>query len=215
MSQQNSATPGAFIRALEHKFNVKITFDLACTHADAKAPDGYYFDDGVDALKQDWSQIPVPTQPDGRQSAGFLNPPWKQTGKFAEKCAEGTDYLVLDEEQVADELSCRVNGIRIFSLFPAGVGSQWFRKYVHGEADVYFLSPRLVYEDPRTGKPFVKRYGKKHPKAGEIMLDKNGEPFPQTGLNDAILCDWAGNGDTFCWNWKETLDKMQRLGHTF
>lgn len=213
MSQQNSATPWDFIRALEHRFKVKITFDLACTTFDKKAEDGYFFDLGVDATKADWSQIPVPKQPDGKESAGFLNPPWKRIEGWAKLCAEGTGKLVLDDEEVADELSCTVEGIRIFSLFPAGVGTNWFRRYVHGQADVYFLSPRLVYTDPRTGLPFVKRYGKKHPQAGEIIYDAHGNTTPQTGLNDCILCDWAGTGDTFCWNWKEELDKMQKEGH--
>lgn len=213
MSQQNSATPWNFIRALEHKFNVQVTFDLACTLNDKKAPDGYFFDFGVDALKQDWSQIPVPKLPDRKQAVGFLNPPWKKIEPWAKACSEGTDFLVLDEEETADELSCTVDGIRIFSLFPAGVGSNWFRRYVHGQADVYFLSPRITYVDPRTGEPFYKKYGPKHALAGQYVLDNNGNKLPQTGLNDAILCDWAGSGDTFCWNWKEELDIMQKQDH--
>ena len=216
MSQQNSATPWDFIRALEHKFKVKITFDLACTTFDKKAEDGYFFDLGVDATKQDWSQIPVPKQPDGKESAGFLNPPWKKIEGWAKLCCKGTDKVVQSEREEGpypgDDYDV-LPGLRIFSLFPAGVGTNWFRRSVHGQADVYFLSPRLVYTDPRTGKPFAKRYGKKHPKAGEIILDHDGNPLPQTGLNDAILCDWAGSGDTFCWNWKEELDRMQKQGH--
>lgn len=216
MSQQNSATPWEFIRSLEHKFNVRITFDLACTTLDAKAPDGFYFDKGINALDQDWSKIPIPKQPDGKESAGFLNNPWKQTNKFAEKCNKGTDIVTQSDRPEGpypgDDYDV-APGIRIFSLWPAGVGSQWFRKYVHGQADVYFLSPRITYLDPRTNLPFYQKYPKNHSKAGEVKLDAKGNPMLQTGLNDAILCDWAGSGDTFCWNWREELDKMQKQGH--
>lgn len=202
MSQQNSATPRDFLRALEHKFNVKITFDLACTTQDcvvepyelSKPVSGYYFDLGYDALKEDWSRIDIPVQRDDRESVGWLNPPWKKTGQFVKKCSENM---------------CWLSNIRIFSLFPAGVGTNWFRNYVHGIADVYFLSPRMTYIDPRTGEPFIKMVmkddGQLHP-----YRDKCGKTVPQTGLNDAILCDWGGSGETYCWNWKETLAKMAK-----
>ncbi len=97
-----------------------------------------------------------------------------------------------------------MEGIRIFSLFPAGVGTKWFANYVHGIADVYFLHPRITYLNPETGEPFIKMVkkddGQLHP-----YRNKYGQTVPQTGLNDAILCDWAGSGETFCWDWHQEL----------
>lgn len=214
MSQQNSCTPRSFLRAVEAKFKVKFIFDLACTVDDCIVQQnlqdgrGYFFDKGVDALKQDWSKISIPILPNGVEACAWLNPRWKDTYKFAKKCSENPSMLLLDDEEVADNTSARTC-IRTLSLFPAGVGTNWFAQYVHGQADVYFLHPRLTYLDPRTGKPFLITDSK----TGEVKMFKNRKtkemlPREQTGLNDAILCDWAGSGETFCWDWQQTLSTL-------
>lgn len=218
MSQQNSRTPSNFIRAVEAKFKVKFIFDLACTVDDCVVQEnlqdgrGYFFDLGIDALKQDWSKIHIPVLPNDVEACGWLNNPWKLTNKFAKKCSENPSMLLLDEMEIADNTSARTC-IRILSLFTAGVGSNWFAKYVHGQADVYFLHPRITYLDPRTGLPFVQKYPKGHAKAGLPKGRLNSETglvehIPQTGWNDAILCDWAGTGETFCWDWQQTLSTL-------
>jgi hypothetical protein len=119
VSQQNSKTPRDFLRAVEHKFNVTFTFDIACTTEDCVAKwtyesqntTGYYFDQGVDALEKDWSKIPVPVLEDGKEAAAWQNPPWKKTGKFAKKSLAGTATYVYDEVLQADIWT---PGIRIF-----------------------------------------------------------------------------------------------------
>lgn len=186
MSQQNAQTPRAFIEAVEKKFGVKFVFDLACTTLDAVSPNGYYFDKGINALDQDWSKI------EWRQNeAAWLNPPWKHIKPWAKKCSEGTDH-----EMESEDTTIWMPGVPIFSLFPAGVGSDWFADYVLGQAAVYCLSPRITYLDPRTGLPFVSK--------------KTGKP--QTGLNDCILVDWEctlNDVGVYAWKWCE---KKSRKG---
>lgn len=174
MSQQNSATPWEFIESVKRQFDVEFGFDIACTLEDAKAPAGYYFDQGVDALEQDWSLIEA--------AVSWLNPPWKKIAPFATKCAQ------LRKKAVAES---SVNGgplpyTRIFSLWNAGIGSAWFFDYVVGNAAIHVLSPRITFIDPRTGQPFVSQ--------------KTGKP--QTGLNDCILCDWKGEPGLYQFRWK-------------
>lgn len=201
MSQQNAATPRDFIRAVEHKFNVRFTFDIACTTQDCvvQQPErawnrmpGYLFDQGTDALAQDWSTIKVPTLEGGQEACAWLNPPWKKTYAFAEKCSKGTGTYIIDPSD--ESVDIWTPGIRIFSLFPAGVGSLWFGNHVLHQADVYFLHPRMTFIDPRTGLPFV------NAETGKA----------QTGLNDAILVDWNGGDQTYWWNWQDTLFEMAR-----
>jgi hypothetical protein len=186
MSQQNSQTPRELIEAIERYFDVKFVFDIACTTFDKVTPNGYYFDEGVNALEQDWSTIPW-----NQNEAAWLNPPWKRIRPWAKKCSEGTESQVWD---ATHETELWMPGIPIFSLFPAGVGSDWFSDYVLGQAAVYCISPRPTYLDPRTGLPFVsKQTGKS-----------------QTGLNDCLLVDWnctKNDVGVYAWKWREKVSR--------
>lgn len=192
MSQQNAQTPRSFIEAVEKKFGVRFVFDLACTTRDCiitqsnenKVRTGFHFDLGVDALQEDWSLIPYK---DGE--AAWLNPPWRNIKPWAAKCQKGTDQIITegDPTEPTTCVDIVVPGVPIFSLFPAGVGSEWFAKYVLGHCAVYCISPRITYLDPETGLPFVSK--------------KTGKP--QTGLNDTLLCDWTGVPGVYTWKWME------------
>lgn len=180
MSQQNSGTPTEFLAAVEAKFSVKLDFDLACTLDDCVVPKnphdgrGYFVDKGVDALQQNWYEL--------RAHAAWLNPPFKHIRPWVKKCHENRDlYDDADPENIVV-----VPGPRIFSLVPASVCSGWFADYVQGNAGIYYLRPRLVFIDPRTGYPFVN--------------EKTGKP--QTAINDCMLLDWGGPVVTECWKWK-------------
>lgn len=163
------------MQQIESLFDIKFGFDLACTHEDAKAPNGYYFDDGVDALEQDWSLID--------EENSFLNPPWKKITPFAKKCAELKSTRPDDSGDGLIVTPCT----RIISLWNAGVGSKWFLDYVWNNAAVYTVQPRPTFIDPRTGKPFVSK--------------KTGKP--QTGLCDVLLMDWQGEPRTIqAFRWK-------------
>jgi hypothetical protein len=163
MTQQNSATPWDFIKVVEAHFEIKFGFDIACTRLDAKASDGYYFDEGVDALEMSWETITA--------EYSYLNPPWKQIAKFAKKCAEMEPFYTFGDGDV-------VPTTRIFSLWNAGICSKWFLDYVWDNATVYTVQPRPTFIDPRTGEPFKsKKTGK--PQTGlcdVLLMDWGGEP---------------------------------------
>jgi hypothetical protein len=128
-SEQVVATPRAFVRAVEMKLDWVFTFDLAATSANS-VTGGYYFGPGSawgeDALVQPW---------DGR---GFcwLNPPFGDIGRWAEKCA-------LE----------RARGATIAMLTPASIGTDWFAAHVHGKALVLGIAPRLTFVGSPTPYP--------------------------------------------------------------
>jgi phage N-6-adenine-methyltransferase len=116
-SKQDYATPWAFVRALEARFD-KIELDLAATKDNAKAP--LYFTPEDDSLSKDWDACDV--------KLAFLNPPFGSIAPWAKKCA-------------AQER------LRILFLVPASVGSNWWAQHVHGKADlVLFVRPRLSFD---------------------------------------------------------------------
>lgn len=129
-SKQDYGTPWPFIRAVEAKWG-PIVHDLACTRANAKAPSGYYFDEGVDALTREWA-LEFPT------GNLWLNPPFSFIDPWAEKCAWS---------------GIRRDGL-IFLLTPASIGTDWFRARVWGNARVLGISPRLTFEG--TPDPYPK-----------------------------------------------------------
>lgn len=197
MSQQNAATPRDFIDAVEKKFGVKFVFDLACTTEDCIIEDpvtgdlvpnsGYFFDQGVDALEQDWSKIHEHFKHlDLDKIAGWVQPPFKKINRWAQKCRQGTDRFIDTDDP--DAAVVYEQGLRLFSLFPVGAGTDWFADHVLGQAAVYFIRPRITFIDPRTGQPFVSK--------------KTGKP--QTGMQDVMLVDWSppdGPG-VYTWKWK-------------
>lgn len=121
-SRQDYGTPSDFLVAVEHRFG-RLTFDLACRSDNAKTVGGYFFDKGIDALKEPWGL----DHPEGNL---WLNPPYDDIGKWAEKCASE---------------SVRRYG-QILFLVPASVGANWFAEHVHRKAIVLALSPRLTFE---------------------------------------------------------------------
>lgn len=129
-SKQDYGTPVDFIRAVEAKWGPMV-HDLACTRANAKAPSGYYFDEGVDSLMREWAK----EFPEGNL---WLNPPFANIEVWAEKCArEGQERFGL-----------------IFLLTPASIGTDWFARHVWGTARVLGISPRLTFEG--TEDPYPK-----------------------------------------------------------
>jgi hypothetical protein len=128
-SKQDYGTPIAFIQAVEKRFGPLVA-DLACTRANAKAPKGYHFDDGMDSLAYDWAD----DFPTGNL---WLNPPFADIAPWAAKC----------------DLESNRHGL-ILLLTPASIGSNWFAQHVHGKAMVLGLAPRLTFEG--TSDPYPK-----------------------------------------------------------
>jgi phage N-6-adenine-methyltransferase len=68
-------TPHSLYAQLDAIFN--FTLDAACTRNDCKAPAGFYFDEGIDALTIPWGKNRV-----------FCNPPFSRKAEFIAKAYE-------------------------------------------------------------------------------------------------------------------------------
>jgi DNA N-6-adenine-methyltransferase Dam len=121
-SEQVVGTPRDFLDAVEARFG-KMDADLAATAGNAVGRN-WYGPDSVrcptgDSLDADWTEV------DGNL---WLNPPYKNIGPWAKKCAEtptGPDR-------------------RIFLLVPLTT-SVWACRFIWGEASVLGLTPRLKF----------------------------------------------------------------------
>jgi hypothetical protein len=123
-SKQDYATPPEFIRAVKELLRyTQFEHDFA---ADARNAQGLtYWDTEVDSLSLDkdtWCDAVG----DGW---GWLNPPFTNIGPWAERC-----------------MQLRRDGGKVALLVPASVGSNWFRDYVNGWAQVWALNPRLSFD---------------------------------------------------------------------
>lgn len=126
-SKQNYGTPWEFIEAVEKRFG-KIVFDLAAEEGNAKCDK--YFTEKDDSLSQNWAeQFP--------EQNLWLNPPFKNIGLWAKKCAEESQNR---------------KGFILF-LTPASIGTNWFAEHVHNKSMVLAISPRLTFEGEKTSFP--------------------------------------------------------------
>jgi len=139
-SAQDLGTPWEFIYAVEHKFG-KLTWDLACTLENKKAPYGLHYPEW-DALNNSWHDLTSIKEPMAKFAGIYrkllwLNPPFDPITPWVRKCAE--------EVQL---------GAEIFLLAQASVDSNWFWNYVQPYATVYtldritFMGQRYVYPKP-------------------------------------------------------------------
>jgi phage N-6-adenine-methyltransferase len=116
-SNQNVATPVAFIGAVEERFG-ELQFDLAADSKNTRVT-GAFFGEEQNALLQDWGAL-----------AGnlWLNPPFSNIAPWAAKCAER-----------------RNDGRWTLFLVPASVGSNWFQEHVAPNAFVLELTDRIRF----------------------------------------------------------------------
>lgn len=134
-SRQDYATPPDFMAAVSCKFG-EPAWDLAATAENTKAQ--CFFTPEQDSLKQNWHNL---------NALCWLNPPFDNIGKWAEKCYWETIYG---------------NGLQILFLVPASVGSNWFRDYVFRKSFVYFLNGRITFTgctDPYPKDMILCHYG--------------------------------------------------------
>ncbi len=134
---QNYRTPSTFLQAVCRRLALPQGFqwDLACdSHNNvAGAGNGFEFDQGCDALLEDWTALAEPGL------TCFLNPPFGLSGAFAAKCAS--------------------SGARIAALVPVAIGTRWWRQFVHNRAHVVGVG-RLVFHKPDGSGPVVGANGK-------------------------------------------------------
>ena len=154
-SKQNYETPGVFIRAVKTFLGIThFAFDFAAESHTTKAR--AYWTKEDNALAKDGLAWAEKT----RHSWGWLNSPYDNIAPWAKHCAEA-----------------KAHGGSVAALWPASVGANWFRDYVHGSAMVLALNGRLAF-----------------------MPDKPNWLYPK----DTMLClfspQWEPGFDV--WSWK-------------
>lgn len=129
-SKQNYRTPPAFLNAVRARLGIKnFTCDFAADRVNTVCP--VYWSKQDDSLsKASWEWVDRINL-----GWGWLNPEYIHIAPWAERCADvgAWAYIAL--------------------LVPAGVGSNWFRDYVDGQARVLLLNGRL---DFIPGAPYPK-----------------------------------------------------------
>lgn len=137
-SVQDYGTPRPFLDAVERRFG-PIVWDLAAHAGNTVCGDRYFGPGsrwGEDSLERAWDRLPgVP-----RDGLRWLNYPFGDAPRWMAKVAsEATKF-----------------GVRIVVLGPAAVSTNWFAKYVDGQALVLPIRPRLKFlgvpVNPKTGK---------------------------------------------------------------
>lgn len=129
-SEQEVGTPRPFLDAVERRFG-PIRWDLAANASNTVVPDAYYGPGsrhGEDSLVMPWAL--------NHAGVLWLNPPFGNIKPFAAQCAtEGP------------------RGARVKMLVPAAVSTEWWKTYVHQQALVLFLRPRLEFVGHDHGFP--------------------------------------------------------------
>lgn len=125
-SVQEVGTPRVFLDAVEARFG-KIVVDLAADESNHVV--SRWCGPGSEALFRDALQPGCQWNWSMFKGLRWLNPPYGEIGKWADKCAEQS----------------AIGPCRIAFLVPASVGTNWFASYVDRQALVLFLSPRLTF----------------------------------------------------------------------
>jgi phage N-6-adenine-methyltransferase len=122
-SKQDYRTPPEFLAAVKRKFCIeKFDWDLAADARNSVAG-ACFFDAGHDALASD-SAWPA------HGGWNWLNPPYAHIAPWVRRA-----WFTWGER-----------GGRTLVLVPAGVGSNWWRDWVHRKAHVYLLNGRLSFD---------------------------------------------------------------------
>lgn len=114
-SRQDWCTPPAFLNAVLRLINAS-AFEWDLAATSENRVAAKFFPPEMDSLQQNWLII---------QDYAWLNPPFYRIEPWVKKAAQ-TDRDIL-------------------VLVPASVGSQWWARWVHKVAAVYFIRPRLTF----------------------------------------------------------------------
>lgn len=131
-SRQDYSTPPVFLDAVRRRLGIpRFLFDFAATGRNATA-DAYWAEDDDALTRADWAaQV--------GEGWGWLNPPFGHIDPWASKCWE-----------------LKQAGGRIAFLVPASVGANWFKRFVHRKARMWFLNGRLGFLEDRPREPYPK-----------------------------------------------------------
>jgi phage N-6-adenine-methyltransferase len=123
-SKQDYETPPDLLDAVVRRFG-KLTWDLAATEENAKAPDFFTLED--DSLKEDWTTL---------RGNAWLNPPFDPIVPWLEQAGTVRDRTAWT-----------------LVLAPASPGAEWFADHVEGKCLVIPLRPRVVFVGMSHGFP--------------------------------------------------------------
>lgn len=122
-SKQDYKTPADFMEAARRHLQINaFAFDFAADATNHQA--AQWWSETQDALKQ----TPETWLAAAAGGWGWLNPPFKDIAPWAQRCSQLQQL-----------------GGRVAFLVPAGVGANWFTRYVHGKALVLLLNGRLAF----------------------------------------------------------------------
>lgn len=116
-------TPDDFLYIINKEFNIE--WDLAADKENAVVDNFYSLEEN--SLAKEWHKL---------NGWLWLNPPYKNIGEWAEKCAREAE-----------------KGAKILFLVPASVGSNWYRDWVYNKAHVRFLNGRLTFKGHKAPYP--------------------------------------------------------------
>ena len=130
-SKQDYGTPPEFLAAVKKRLAIdEFDVDLAASHKNTVVELSYYTKQD-NALVQDW---------ECGEGWNWLNPPFARIEPWVKR---------------AYEMSMQY-GVKTAVLVPAGVGSNWWRDWVHQKAAIQLLNGRITFlncpPNPRTGK---------------------------------------------------------------
>lgn len=140
-SKQDYGTPAELLSAVTERFGA-LTWDVAADANNAVVPERFYSAAGIDALTDDWAARFTP------RDLLWLNPPFGGLGHtWAPLVARWRK---------------RLPWLRLLMLSPASIGSEWFERYVHRQALVLAINPRITFvgcSDPYPKDCMLSCYG--------------------------------------------------------
>lgn len=125
--KQDYVTPHDFIARVCARW--KCEFDLAASRDNHRFP--AFFDKDDDALFQNWGNLGL------GQKFFWLNPPFKDCGKFMEKCVH----------------EMKTNNCKIVTLTLANRATKWYREIVRPNALSLILVERITFEGQEHSYP--------------------------------------------------------------
>lgn len=115
--------------------NTTYHFDLdaACTRASCLAPNGFFFDEGLDALKSG-----TPSWADYNRI--FVNPPYSKKAGPLEEWVRIMWWTAMFYHKL------------VVAVLPATPNTQWFHNYVRPSGHVFYPRGRIAFDTP-DGQP--------------------------------------------------------------
>lgn len=137
-AKDEARTPPELYCKIDKRF--EFILDAACNRENCLCFRGFFHDDNIDALKEDWNKAS-----DGK--AIWCNPPYSNPAPFIKKSYEES-----------------MKGCIVVMLLPSDTSTRAFHEYCMNASEIIFLYPRVVFNRP-DGTPM-----KGSPKFGSAIV---------------------------------------------